>query len=784
MRAFESEGVEKLGKGLNGVVVGEILEIEKHPNADKLSVSKIDVGEKKPRQIIFGQMAKIEVGNKTAVALAPTILPDDKKIEKAKLRGVVSEGMLCLDQELGLVKEGADITLFDKKIKNGTPIIKALNLDDSTIELDILANRGHDALGHVGMAREIAALENKKLKYKSAKLPSKKSGRLKVDIKDKDLCSRYIGVVMENVEIKESPDWIKSRLIASGLRPINNIVDATNYVMLELNNPLHAFDVNEVSNDKILVRRAKKGEKIKLLDKSVKELTLADLVIADSQKPLAIAGIMGGENSGITNETKTVVLEAANFNAINIRKSRTRLGLKTESSDRFEKEIDPNLAELAMARLIELLGGKVVDVVDNYPKKVFPWKIKLDLNYVNKLLGENIPLKEVIKILGSLELKTAGSGSAITVEIPTFRIDLKTQEDLIEEIGRIYGYENINSQAPVAHVKPANVNENRLFEREVKNVLAGSGFSEVYNYSFYSAHDAGLAQLGAVKHLELENPMNPDQEWLRVSLIPNILKNIRENLKNFSEFNIFEMGRVYHPARNASHSDTGGPNRSALPEEKNMLVGAVMLSKNNKQQSKNSKKSKATEFYAAKGYSDALLQKLRILDYYYDDFDASPVDTFVTLWHQGRSAEIKIKGSGKEIGYIGEINPLILTEFDIHQRVAMFEIDMAKLKEVSESEREYKPISKYPTIERDISMIARENVRVDDILANIQASGGNLVLDVDLFDIYDFEDNTSSYAFHIIFGLEDRTLESGEVNKLMQKITSNLEKDLRVKVRK
>lgn len=673
---------------------------------------------------------------------------------------------------------------------------------DTFIDIDVLANRGHDALSHVGMAREICALEGKTLKYKFSKLQFKKGStlnqkrlNLSVNIKDRNLCSRYIGAIMENVEIKDSLQWMKDLLEVYGINSINNIVDATNYVMLELGQPLHAFDFDKIKDElriknnesiKIIVRRARSGEKIKLLDGDEKELSKDDLVIADSSKALAIAGIKGGLDAGITNSTKTVILESASFNAVNIRKSRTRLGLKTDSSDRFEKEIDPNLAETAMARLIEILSagrqmrGKVVDVADNYPKKVLPWKIKLDLNYVNKLLGENIPKDTVVKILKSLGLLVTSYGLRVTVTIPTFRIDLKTQEDLIEEIGRIYGYENISSQAPVAYVKPAKVNEDRLFEREVKNILAGNGFSEVYNYSFYSAHNAELAQLGTIKHLELENPMNSSQAWLRISLIPNILKNIIENLKNFNEFNIFEIGRAYYPSY--AKTSASKPNKSVLPEEKNRLVGAVILEAKNKKLKV--KSIKATEFYTAKGYMDALLQKLGILDYYYDDFNASPVDTFVALWHQGRSAEIKIKGSGKKIGYIGEINPLILTEFDIHQRVAMFEIDMAKLKEISESEREYKPISKYPAVERDISMIAKENIRVNDILYNIQTSGGNLVLDVDLFDIYDFEDNTSSYAFHIIFGSEGRTLKSEEVDKLMQKITSNLEKDLGVKVRK
>ena len=672
---------------------------------------------------------------------------------------------------------------------------------DYFIDIDVLANRSHDALSHIGMAREICALEGRKLKYKFPKLQFKKgstfsfsgkpenSSRLNLSVKIEHtmVCSRYIGAVMENVEIKESPKWIKDLLKQYNINPINNVVDATNYVMLETGQPLHAFDFIKIKSElgiknyelrKIIVRRAKDKEKIKLLDGQEKELTKEDLVIADSEKALAIAGIKGGMDAGITEKTKTIILESANFDAANVRRSRMRLGLKTDASDRFEKEIDPNLAEGAMARLIEILenfGGKVINVADVYPKKIKPWKISLDSDYVNQLLGESIPKIKIIKILRSLELGIKNyESSDILVEIPTFRIDLKTQEDLIEEIGRLYGYENIKPRTPHMPLIPAKANDERIFERAVKNILAGAGFSEVYDYSFYSRRDAGLAQLGTIKHLELENPMNPDQELMRVSLIPNILKNVRENLKNFSELNIFEIGRVYHI------------NRGILPEEKNILVGTITLETRNPVKSLRSHGAikRAEEFYAAKGYIDALLQKLGILNYYFDDFNSSPSDTFITLWHTGRSAEIKIEGSGKAIGYVGEINPLILTEFDIHRRVAMFEFDMKKLREISESEREYEPIGKYPTVTRDISMIAKENARVDDILRVIQKTGGNLVLDADLFDIFDFEDNTSSYAFHIIFGADNRTLTSEEVDVLMEKITNNLENNLKVKVRK
>ncbi len=686
------------------------------------------------------------------------------------------------------------------EVEGMEPFDTAQGKKDYLMEIKVLADRGHDCLSHIGMAREICAIENRKLQYNFHKLPKlkRRSGgaSLQVDIKDKKLCPRYIGAVMTNIKIQPSPKWMQERLMAAGLRPINNIVDATNYVMLETGQPLHAFDFDKLANKermkneltRIIVRKAKKGEKIKLLDGGEKILSSSDLVIADSEKALAIAGIKGGAEAEINKNTKTIVLESANFNPIAVRKSRIRLELKTDSSDRFEKEIDPNLAEAAMALAIEIIGkfgGKLEGAVDVYPNKIKPWKIKLDLDYVNKLLGEDIPAKNVIKILNSLELKvphlsrphpprryrrdtlSQRERGSVVVEIPTFRLDLKTQEDLIEEIGRIYGYEKIKPQAPRAAVQTPPANENRLFERQVKNILAGKGFSEVYNYSFYGRRDAGLAELGTIEHLELENPMNPDQTLMRVSLIPGILKNAAYNLKYFDDFRIFEIGKVYWP------------DKAVLPEEKGMLVGAVISNQKSK-----IKNQKAVEFYELKSYIDALMDKLGIDDYYYDTFDATPADTPVTLWHASRSAAVKIEGSDDEVGFIGEINPLVLANFDIHKRVAVFEFDLEKLREVSEGEREYRPISKYPTVTRDLSMVTPGGILVDEILGTIQKAGGKLVQDVDLFDIFDFADGSSSYAFHIIFGADSRTLESREVDELMKKISSSLEKDLGVKVRK
>jgi phenylalanyl-tRNA synthetase beta chain len=775
MKAFEVEGIEKIGGGLDNVVVAKILEITKHPNADKLSLVELTTNNEQQTRIrVVCGASNIKVGDRVPLALVGAKLPNGFEIKEAEIRGVKSSGMLCAEDELGLGDDHGGILILDKDDNIGTSVAEALGLIDTVLEIKILPDRSHDAMSHIGMAREICVIDGRELKYNYPKLTQNKSKILNVKIKDEELCPRYIGVVMNNIKIAPSPMWAQTRLRAAGLRPINNIVDATNYVMLEFGQPMHAFDVSMIkeqgSKINIIVRRAENGEEIRLLDETEKELASEDLVIADNTRALALAGIMGGIDSGINEKTTSIVLESANFNAVAIRKTRLRLNLQTDASIRFEKEIDPNLTELAMARAVQIitgLGGKVEGVADVYPSEVKPWKIKLDLYYVNKLLGEKVPVSAVKKILTSLGLKVSGLVSQISVTIPTFRIDLKTQEDLIEEIGRIYGYEKIVPEAPHVPVKMADINEERKFDRLVKNILTGKGFSEVYSYSFYSQHDANLANFGDLKHLELENPASPEQALMRISLIPQILKNVRENLKRYKEVFVFEIGRVFWM------------NNNVLPEEKRMLVGAIHTDRKI-----NIKRIKQeTNFYETKGYVDALLEMLGVGDYYFDSFESVPTDTPLALWHEGRTAAIKIEGVDETIGYIGEISPLVLANFDISKRVAIFELDLDKLQKVTAEETEYAPIRKYPDIMRDISMVSQKGILVDEILQAIQKAGGDLVLDVDLFDIFDFEDGTSSYAFHIIFGA-DRTLKNEEVDKLMEKIIQSLEKELKMKVRK
>ncbi|MFZ2881601.1 MAG: phenylalanine--tRNA ligase beta subunit-related protein, partial [Candidatus Moraniibacteriota bacterium] len=450
----------------------------------------------------------------------------------------------------------------------------------------------------------------------------------------------------------------------------------------------------------------------------------------------------------------------ANFNATNVRRSRTRLGVKTESSDRFEKDIDPNLAEKAIVRIVEILehtaGAKLEGVVDVYPNKIKSWKIKLDLDYVNNLLGENIPKKEVVKILNLLGMKTSSASNKIVVEIPTYRIDIRTQEDLIEEIGRIWGYEKIEAKPLIEPVIPAKINEILSFERKLGEIAIGFGFDEMYNYSFYSELDAKNCALDNVKHFELSSPMNPDQKYVRISLVPNILKNIKTNLKNFESLNIFEIGKSYYP-------------NNENVEERRMLVMAQVLEKD-----KN-----AETFYSLKGVVENLLEKIGA-----DENSIAFNETKLPknhLGHPSRSAEILI--DDEKIGMVGEINLVVLGKYKVGKRVAICELDTEKLLKISQKEIVYKTLQKFPTIIRDISMLAKGETKAIEIQKLIKKIGGNLVLNVSMFDVF-FKDGQTSFAYHIEFGASERTLENVEVDEVIGKIVLGLEKELGLEIRK
>ena len=763
LKSFEVEAIEKLSKNLDKVIVGEVLNVEKHPDADKLNVARVNVGEEE-LQIVCGA-PNLKAGQRVPVALVGAVLGEGFEIKKANIRGIESSGMICAEDELGLGEDHEGIMVLDKDAPVGESFSKYLGLDDFVLDIDILPNRAHDALSHEGVAREISALQSSKYKVKSEKLNDiKKEGDAELSVSiGTEKCKRYIGIKIENVKIGESPAFIKSKLLACGLKPINNIVDITNYVMLETGQPLHAFDAKGIEN--ILARQAKKGEDLVLLEDSRIELDEKDVVITDGEKPVALAGIMGGKNSGINKETRDVVLEAASFDDVSIRISQRRRHLHTDAGHRFERELDPNLTEHAAIKaaklIMELAQGEVTAIEDVYPEPIIPWSINLDTKKVNSLLGAQVEGKDIVKILEDLGIRIQKKeGDILTVTIPTRRIDLQNQEDLIEEIGRIYGYEKIIPIPLQEAVRVPHRNEKRFLERSLRDLVSSNGFDEVRGYSFYSREDAQGIGLDDEKHVTLMNPMNKEQEIVRRSLSIELLKSIKKSLSYFDELNIFDIGKVYNPAD------------SALPQERLLLSLAVA-----------DKNQAGEQFFVLKGVLDEILYKLKIDDYYLDPiFDENTEDTI--SFHPSRKALVKTR-DGETIGNIGEVTKKAYKYFGLKKvRVAVLELDINHLLEKSSSYTEHNALLKFPEVERDLSLIVGERTLVADVERVIYLSGKDLISDIDLFDLY-VEKGTGerSMAFHIRFSNAERTLTAKEVDTKISEIINSLEKELGIAVK-
>jgi len=637
LKGFELEGKEILAKRFDKFVVGEILEIKRHPNADKLQLAKVDIGNDK-LDVVCGAF-NIKVGDKVPVAMIGAIIPQKKiKIARTEIRGVESNGMLCAEDELGLGKDHSGIMILDKKEEPGKPLAKVLGLDDEILEFDVLPNRAHDCLSYNGMANEICVMEDRKFKIQNFqpkisqlgaekfKIATQNSKLLNIEIKDKKLCPRYMGAVMSGVKISSSPKWMQNRLIASGMEPINNIVDITNYVMLEIGNPLHAFDFKKIKSksqiadnknkSSIIIRKAKEGEELELLDETFLKLSKNDLVIADEEKVLALAGVKGGKYSGISNETSTIILESANFNAYSIRKTRQRHSLLTEAQTRFEKNISPILAEKALFRAVELFkkyaGAKLEEVKDENYYKNKKEIVALELRKAERLLGEKISESEASDILQKLGFGLEEKDEdRIFFSVPYWRLDIEGEEDLFEEIGRIIGYDKIEEKNMQAGIEAPTENKLRNFEWKLKELMVGLGFDEVINYSFYGEKEIKAFDIEG-KHLELENPLVEDQVFLKKTLLPYLAKNIELNQKNFNQFAIFEIGKAYF---------IGNGN---MPDEKLKLTGAVFL-----------KEKKNEIFYDIKGRLESLIETL---GFNQDDLDFTASNGF-SCFYQGRTGK-------------------------------------------------------------------------------------------------------------------------------------------------
>lgn len=799
MRAFEAEGVERLGKKFDNVIVGEVLGVKKHPNADRLNVTTVNTG-KGVLEIVCGA-PNVATGQKVAVALSGAKLPNGIEIIEREVRGVKSQGMICAEDELGLSTNHEGIMVLPAETPVGTPFSKFLDLEDAIIDFSILPDRAHDALSYWGMSQEISAVLGKKLKagvYDSAKFDftEEKSlnvkNELSVEVTDKDLCRRYSARVVKNVSVSESPDWLKKKLESAGIRPINNLVDISNLVMLEAGQPLHIFDLDKIESaasaeyptaKKIIVRRAKKGEEIETLDGTKRKLTPDILIIADIKKPLAIAGIMGGEESAVTAQTKNIIIESVSFEPANIRVSSKNLGLSSDSSYRFEREIDRNLTVQALNRTAELVGktsgGQIAKgVIDIYPSKTKPRKIKLQISDVEKLLGAKIADKKIAKILVGLGfIVKRGKKDVVEITVPTRRLDITGPVEIIREIARLYGYDNIKPVKPRVALDLPRANFNVIYQNKCKKFLAARGFAEVYNYSFIGDKELENIGTGNEHYLELANPLNPEHKYLRLSLVPSLLTNIASNSRVLAEdaMRIFEIGKVYYRnymGNNAclveKNVDTSKPGVG----EKFMLTGSLYS------------KTKQNLFYEAKNEINALLEMLKIKNAsYVADTDGCP---HLPVWHLGRYALIAVDQN--IIGVVGEINSRVLGNLRIQGRVSVFNIDFQKLLKVSRGQKlTYRPVGKFPPVKIDLAILVPKKVLWADIASLIYVEGEGLVKGVELFDIYEGKNiptDKKSLAFHIVYQSEEKTLKDDDIRNITNKITGGLKDKFGANLRK
>lgn len=792
LATVEVEGIERQGELLGNVVVGKVIKAEKHPQADKLTLCQVDIKTEK-LQIVCGG-SNVREGMLVALAKIGAKVKWHGEVELVELkptaiRGIESFGMICGANEIGLEtmfppkeeKEIIDLTgrTGDKFI--GKPLAEALDLHDIIFEIDnkSLSNRP-DLWGHYGMAREVAALFGKTVKeYESKKIDSKKpSINLQVEVGDKKLCPRYMAVAIGGIKIAESPDWMRKELTAAGLRPINNIVDITNYILLDLGQPMHAFDAaqlagNKEQGTKIVVRRAEKDEVLTLLDDSQIELSSDDLVIADSEKPLALAGVMGGKYSGISDKTETIIFESANFSPSAIRKTSTRLGIRTDSSARFEKSLDPNWCEMALRRAVELTlkfcpGASVVsEVIDNANFSLATGPIIVEKNIFEKKLGVRIADKEIVKILTSLGFAVKDKGEKLSVTIPTWRAtkDISIAEDLVEEVARVWGYDKIISTMPAFKIIPPAKNSLLFLKNTISEILVrGYSFDEVYNYSFISPEQI-KAVGGKENYIELDNPLSKEKPFLRRSLLPNMIENAVKNIEFFDSVRIFETGKIFWPEMPGMRADENGG--ELLPRQDNFVCA----------------------LYAAKKDSTPFTHIRRILETIMDsqhlNFSVEELKSPAAWMHPTRSGEII--AADDAIGTIYEINPVVADKFGLQCRSAVLEINLDTVARLSSEEKaaEYRPLPEFPEVIRDIAFVVEKNISHDEIVIGVK-NIDPLIKKIELFDLFEgknVSEGKKSVAYRLTFADPSRTLNSGEVDKAVEKVTAELKKKFRAEVR-
>lgn len=765
------EGFERLDADLDKIVVGQIEKIEKHPDADKLVICQVNIGTE-TTQIVTGA-TNVKEGLKVPVVLDGGRVagghdgkktPGGIKIKKGKLRGVESNGMMCSIEELGSTTEfypeapENGIYVFDDSVEVGADAVEVLGLHDTVFEYEITSNRV-DCYSVLGIAREAAATFRKPFvapEVKAVGTTGDVNDYIKVEVKDAELCPRYCAKVVKNVKIAPSPEWMQRRLSACGIRPINNLVDITNYVMEEFGQPMHAYDLSTIKGNKIVVRRAEDGEKFTTLDGQERTLDRDMLMICDEEKAIGLAGIMGGENSMITDDVQDMLFEAACFDGTNIRLSSKRVGLRTDASGKFEKGLDPNNAEAAINRacqLIEELGaGEVVEgMVDFYPEKKEEHQIKFDPDYVNNLIGFDLTEEEMISYFPALELEYDKETKMITV--PTFRQDLIGMCDIAEEITRFYGYDKIPTTLPSGEATSGKLSEKLRIDELARSVALYCGFSQGMTYSFESPKVFDKLLLPEDSELRktvtISNPLGEDFSVMRTTSLNGMLTSLATNYnRRNKDVRLFEMGNIYIP-KALPVTD--------LPDERMQFTLGFYGD---------------GDFFTMKGVVEEFLGQVGIdKDISYD---AKAGKTFL---HPGRQANVVYNGT--VIGYLGEVHPTVCENYNMKTRAYVAVIDMPYIYEMANFDKKYEGIAKFPAVSRDISMVVPKEILVGDIEAVIKQRGGKILESYSLFDIYEgdqIKKGFKSVAYNIVFRAKDRTLEENDIAGAMKKILNGLER--------
>ena len=763
MATAEIDSIERMNAHFATIFAAKILDVKPHPNADKLTLVGCDLGNRKLRVVCGAPNHR--AGDIVPLATVGTRFGEELVIKKAKIRGEESEGMLCSEKELGLSEDHTGIMILPQDTKVGASL-KDLYPHRADVRFEIdnksITHRP-DLWSHEGFAREIGALFGRPFKSvikHELQKTFKDREKLSVRIDNPEASPRYSGLVVTGIRIEESPDWLKAMVESIGMRPINNIVDITNYVMAEIGEPMHAFDRKKLNGNEIIVRLAGDKEPLTTLDGSVFELMPEDIVIADAKGPVALAGVMGGGNSEIEDGTTEIVLEAASFNPVNIRKTANRYAHRTEAAIRFEKSLSPELTIPALLRCYDLIkqvlpGAEAAStIIDTYPVKQKPITIATTTDFIRTRIGQDIDDARITSILTSLDFRLKQSGAALVIDVPSYRAtkDISIPEDIVEEVGRIYGYDNIPPKAPSVPCEPPARNLFRLYERRVKSILAGHhNMIEVSGYSFTGEDPLAKLGINEDRELRLSNPLSSEQDRLRRSLVPFMVSTIKYNSRFHDDFAIFEMGRVYLKKDRKS---------ADLADERTMVTGAMFR-----------KKPGDPLFYDAKRIAGGLMNRLQVAGWRL----LPESEKLPPYAHPGRSMSLLV--DGKVAGYVFELHPDSMAAFDISGTAALFDIDIDLLYAAARRETVFAELQKYPDVPFEVSVLADRTVYAKEICDIIRKSGSDLVQSVSVVSTYEgspVPEGKKSVSVRVVFASRERTLTPAEVEKLQKQTVDAL----------